>query len=854
MITIIRTLSFLTIILISSVTSLAQVMANNRLYAKIRRESYDNAINFAKRHIEKHKGKKRYYRKTIPMFLGLGMVYKKTGNYAEAEKNYYEAYRILNYKKAHKMRMSLPDYDVLDELGLMYLETGNFDEARDLIRRSLKYREKRFAKTNLLRYRSHLAYGNYFYHTHNLDSAYYYLAEYVYYIRNSNHTSKQELNRYADTYAILADLEIERNNIELAIRHAKKNKKWQHHRWTKKEAGRNNINKIHSLDLLSRCFRLANDTTSALHYSRKAFELYEERIQTETHHMIPLLVNRALIYWDMGNFEGAQQYFIKATELQNEFIEKNFSSLTEYEKENFYSALRKNFDYLNAFAVDRINAQSNTDSIFSTVYDFHIATKAIILNESNKMLSILQATTDEDLKGKFAEWRKEKNEMAKKMVVQDFDENDPTVKELKGNINRLEKEMAQKTALFAVHGTQTKWQDIRKSLKPGQVAIEIVRTPVYARMAVKSNVKSKLNISYLNTLTDSVVYMVMIVKPDTKTAPERLVIANGKELESRAFRFYQNSNLLKLKDKYSYNYFWKPIADKLSNATEIFVSADGVYNLINLWLLEDPVSGKRLIDKVDIINVTNTRIVAGASPGDFKVRNAILVGRPSYSDATSVQQVVSDTASLKQSRDVGDIFRDGVADLPGTEKEVKDISTFLNKNNITTELLLNERASEDALKKIESKEIIHIATHGFFDPRQSGRNPMVRSGLLLAGVTSRKANKKEDGILTAYEASNLDLKDTRLVVLSACETGLGEIKSGEGVYGLQRAFEVAGVESILMSMWKVSDQATQELMVTFYDELLKSKNVHEAFKISQLKIREKYPETYYWGAFKLIGY
>jgi CHAT domain-containing protein len=133
---------------------------------------------------------------------------------------------------------------------------------------------------------------------------------------------------------------------------------------------------------------------------------------------------------------------------------------------------------------------------------------------------------------------------------------------------------------------------------------------------------------------------------------------------------------------------------------------------------------------------------------------------------------------------------------------------------LTTKVLLSKDASEDNVKKTKSPRVMHLATHGFFLPDNDDvrTNPFVKSGIVLANA---EKNPDEDGVLTAYEAMELDLEGTDLVVLSACETGLGEQRNGEGVYGLQRAFMVAGAQSIIMSLWKVDDEATKELMIAF---------------------------------------
>lgn len=188
---------------------------------------------------------------------------------------------------------------------------------------------------------------------------------------------------------------------------------------------------------------------------------------------------------------------------------------------------------------------------------------------------------------------------------------------------------------------------------------------------------------------------------------------------------------------------------------------------------------------------------------------------------------------------------------------------------------MQKQASEENFKAIHSPALLHVATHGFFLPEsqassekvfgvdvsQAKDNPLLRSGLMLANAEqtmlsddqSVEVNSTNNGVLTAYEVITLDLKNTDLVVLSACETGLGEIKSGEGIYGLQRAFQVAGAESVVMSLWKVSDEATMQLMTNFYKEWMGGKPKEEAFFSAQKTLRETFQEPYYWGAFVMLN-
>ena len=373
-------------------------------------------------------------------------------------------------------------------------------------------------------------------------------------------------------------------------------------------------------------------------------------------------------------------------------------------------------------------------------------------------------------------------------------------------------------------------------------------------------------------------YVALIVTPQTNIAPDFVLLPNGNDLEVRFIKYYKNAIRQQLEDSYSYKAFWQPIQEHLKGVKKVYLSPDGVYNSINLNTLFNTDTKRFVLDDLDVRQVSNTSdiltsIVASTS------KQAILMGFPDYnyssSPSTNIQSDHTDYQIL--TTDSSQRFMSGnqVNSLPGTKIEVDLIEDLLKSGNMITNKFTLKDASEARLKIIQSPRLLHIATHGFFLDDISGgangargltgvsslklkENPLLRSGLLLAGAgktisDGKQPENEEDGIFTAYEAMHLDLSQTEMVVLSACETGLGQIQTGEGVYGLQRAFRAAGAHSVLMSLWKVDDQATQQLMTQFYSDWLTQGEKSEAFRSAQLKLREKFRHPYYWGAFVLTG-
>ena len=261
-------------------------------------------------------------------------------------------------------------------------------------------------------------------------------------------------------------------------------------------------------------------------------------------------------------------------------------------------------------------------------------------------------------------------------------------------------------------------------------------------------------------------------------------------------------------------------------------------------------------------------------------QTATLLGNPNFNanlkqKPTNYLYAVSRDFTPYLSDDFKDTLSRSVAAnaLPGTKTEVENIGKLMRENKWETFVLLDTLATKTQLKNVNNPRVLHLATHGYFvnntklkkadglqylgmEKKVVADNPLLRSGLLLAGANKTlqgdSTPTNDNGIFTAYEASFLNLNQTELVVLSACETGKGDIKTGEGVYGLRKSFADAGAKNIIISLWAVDDDVTQQFMTNFYTLWLNELSIKDAFTQTQNQIKQKYPLPYYWGGFILI--
>ncbi|MBF0110801.1 MAG: tetratricopeptide repeat protein [Magnetococcales bacterium] len=336
-----------------------------------------------------------------------------------------------------------------------------------------------------------------------------------------------------------------------------------------------------------------------------------------------------------------------------------------------------------------------------------------------------------------------------------------------------------------------------------------------------------------------------------------------------------------------YDLVWKPIAEALGPREEIYLVPDGMLNILPFNALVDA-DNRYLIEKIKLRILSSSRDLLPSNIPAAKGEMMVIAG-PDYdskkvADAVQLAEVSKKRAGavLQGVRGAGGGMRGLHFDpLPGAEKEGKLIIDQAREKGQNNQIFTQNDAQEKMVQSLKTPpRMIHVATHGFFlKPDDSlkkrllklqrgadlhlpppGDNPLLRAGLAFAGINSNapflgELDTVNDGVLTALEVLGLNLEGTQLAVLSACETGLGEIHEGEGVYGLRRAFVEAGVQSIVASLWEVSDAGTQNLMTRFYGKLMTGQSVATAMRESQLELlrSSEWSNPYIWSAFMLIG-
>jgi CHAT domain-containing protein len=597
-----------------------------------------------------------------------------------------------------------------------------------------------------------------------------------------------------------------------------------------------------TLNSLAIVYSKVNDFNKALQLYNKILSIEENRFGVGSYNTAAVHANIALTYRDSNNFPLADKHLSTSYEIKRKYILDNTEGLSENDKAGFAEDIRLN-NYV-ALSLRTTNSTLNNDWLYNSSLFY----KGLLLEGSRGLASSFTNLSDTSLTRKAKEYLRLKAYIGQQLLTPE----NARSKQLPEYINQsitLERELLQASSAFRNWKQQfdVKWQPVQNTLKADEVSIEFVSyylpyakkgsLPHYAALMIKPGIQDPLIIPMFN---EADLNKLLSKSSSQEAVVKKLYRSTIKSASSQP----QPSDSL-------FHLIWKPLSPHIENIKTIYFAADGVLNNLNLAAIIKP-DGRRLIEDYEFIQLSSTRNIIKNNPQPT-FTNIQLWGGVQYDGATS--STTNRSAAFSY--------------LPGTLTEIIGIVSTANQSNKKTKTFVADEANEGAFKNLNGKspEVLHIATHGFFfpDPEKEDKpdnrfaqseNPLLRSGLALANANSNWTNEitssdKEDGILTAYEIADMDLSNTKLVVLSACETGLGDVKSGEGVYGLQRAFKMAGVNYLIMSLWQVPDLETKEFMQTFYSKSIGGMPIRRAFRETQLDMNKKY-QPYQWAAFVLV--
>lgn len=737
--------------------------------------------------------------------------------YNEAEKDFESALAILNY---NKLQGSMPYAIVLNNQAILLQGIGRYDDAEKGLKEACAIGDKLKSSrsTNHLKFWSNLA-------LLYQQMGKYAEAETIYLgmekkLGKNNPDYAAMLNNQAALYMVMGKEEKVEELLKKSIAIYKSN------------FGEENPAYAKALSDLGNFYRYKERYTEADGLLEKALAIRELTLGRNHPLYAQSQEDIAILSWKKKSWSKAFMMYREVMDKSLDFINKYFPPMSEAEKTKYWDVLSPRFQRFYNFAIE---AAIENPQVVQELFDYHVATKALLLNSTNKVKQAIFASRDPQLIQDYVTWLDQKETLARLYAYskEELKTQKINLDSIVRATNAMEKKLSERSTDFSAgYSTQkVTYQDIRSRLGETEAVVELIRIQNYTQKFEKDS------------------RYVALVLTQTSDIPKLVVLENGLQLETRYAKYYRNVVQQKMADEHSYDQYWARIEPELKGKKNIFVSPDGVYNQINLNTLKKT-GGDYVINRYDLVIVGNSKDVIAIKNKKAKAarKNATLVGFPDYG--------------------AGEIPA-----LPGTKVEIDAVSKLLKTGGFQVAQFTQKTATEANLKSIKAPALIHIATHGFFlqDVESTGsafgvnlenanNNPLLRSGLMLAGAASTVSGKRmpnlesnDNGILTAYEAMNLNLEGTDLIVLSACETGLGDVKAGEGVYGLQRAFLVAGADALIMSLWKVDDAATQQLMTHFYNAWIKTGNKQKAFKQAQLQLMATRKDPYYWGAFVMMG-
>ena len=562
---------------------------------------------------------------------------------------------------------------------------------------------------------------------------------------------------------------------------------------------------------------------------RRFYSAYSVFLESTTSEDDPLYVKnlvRGFKYLEAdGDWARLESNVIESCTHLRDLISKNILTMSESQREHFVILLEEPFGY----AIDLLSSRPS-NKLAELCFENEMYSKGLLLRSNREIANIIRNTDDAQLISKYEQLTDYRKELSYREGLGNIG-NAIRISTLKKEIDALDKELAIACSEYQYA------KESQKALSSKSVSRMLDKTSAI--------------VEFIQTGTNKLIALVL--RWDT---PIQYVSLNSEII----FPMLQNDNRRTYTNVELTEQLWAPVSQYVMSATDIYYTTHGLFRSISLPALY---TGNRshLIDSHKFHLLSNaSNIIMTPSRHDAASEYSIaLWGDVDYGNKN--QDLVDTEDSFR------DIERgDGLHRLVFSGDEVDAIRDIIEKHQGKSVLYKGQDATEKSFRSRSGKrdKVLHVSTHGFFNEDKGHKkdyNPMYNAGLFFAGADSTWNRKDslfvesamlDDGILRADEIQYLDFSNCSLAVLSACKTGLGQSKNSEGIYGLQRAFKLAGVDKILMSLWNVDDRCTSDLMKEFYSNLYSGMTDEEALLSAQRKIREVYPSPEYWGAFVLL--
>ena len=574
----------------------------------------------------------------------------------------------------------------------------------------------------------------------------------------------------------------------------------------------------------------------------------------------------SMLYLKTGEFYKAYEFATHSVNIYLKTKDKIFSIYNHKEKEKYLKSNRIKIDLLlkstnmDFSELPKLKIKHlNKDLIFQHTFNTWINYKGSIFDSENMIGMIYESTKDKQLKEKIGYLLSNKRNLAK--LYQTLPK--PKEKEVwKNNIKNTEKQIAKLSKEIASKAENFKEQQGLKQIIYSDIATYLKKNELYIDYA-----KTGENY-YIFTLDNNASISFTQINTDSTQKIESLVKAFRENIDS----VLNDENLTKEKiEKLSFSskkilsklYILtvdKPLASILKSKKNLIISTDGLLRLLPFEAMYDKDKNKYMIEEKSVRYIPSGKELVRLykyTKKKTEKNNTIIFANPDFNTKITKNKVqekeklLALTPNTSRAGIVKSLFKMRFAALPGTKMEAEAIKKTLSNENLTEYTQIE--ANEENLMQIKRPKRLHIATHGFFINDETIPNPMLRSGIALSGANKSVIRGKSNGVVTALKLSGLDLKGTDLVVLSACQTGVVENDSTENVSGLSKAFIQAGAKDIVMSLWSVNDEATKDLMSSFYKGIKKGEGYAESLRKAKLEMIEKGMHPFYWAPFILSG-